>query len=90
MLDNDSKLLFYRKGDAYLGFNFHPTRSRDGLLLPVPEEGEYQVVMSSDDYCYGGQGRIHHLTYTAQKNANGKLCIRLYLPSRTAALLEKK
>ena len=88
-LDNDCKTLFYKKGNAYFGFNFHPTRSYDGLFLPVPEAGDYRVIMSSDDYCYGGHGRIHHITYRAEENADGRLGIRLYLPSRTAVVLVK-
>ena len=89
-LDNDAKTLFYKKGDAYFGFNFPPTRSYDSLWLPVPEEGSYKVIMSSDDFCYGGQGRIYHQAYPAQKNAKGKWGIRLYLPSRTTVILEKE
>ena len=89
-LDNDCKTLFYQKGDAWFGFNFHPTRSYEGIFLPVKEEGEYRVILSSDDYCYGGQGRIHHKTYQATKNADGKVGIQLYLPSRTAVVLIKQ
>ena len=83
-LDNDAKTLVYQKGGALFAFNFHPVNSYDGCLIPVPEEGEYQVILSSDDYCFGGEGRIWHETYTSQDRA-----IRLYLPSRTAAVLKK-
>ncbi|MBR2311067.1 MAG: alpha amylase C-terminal domain-containing protein [Oscillospiraceae bacterium] len=83
-LDNEAKTLVYKKGGAIFAFNFHPVNSYEGLVLPVPEEGDYQVVMSTDDYCFGGQGRIWHETYTSEKGA-----IRLYLPSRTAVVLKK-
>ena len=47
------------------------------------------VILSTDDYRFGGMGRIYHQTYTAEK-VGDKLGIRLYLPSRTAVILTKK
>ena len=88
-LDNTAKTLVYQKGSAVFAFNLHPVDSYDGLLLPVPEAGEYQVILSTDDHCFGGHGRIWHQTYTAQLQENGKPGIRLYLPSRTAVVLKK-
>ncbi len=90
MLHNDCKTLFYRKGSAYFAFNFHPTNSYEGLFLPVPEQGTYRVIMTTDDYCYGGQGRIYHQGYEAAENAHGQLGIQMYLPSRTAAVIVKE
>ena len=89
MLHNDNKQLFYQKGDAFFAFNFHPTRSYEGLFLPVPEAGEYEVLLSTDDYCYGGFGRIAHQRYSTITGADGKTGIVLYLPSRTAVALQK-
>ncbi len=87
-LDNTAKTLVYQKGSIY-AFNFHPVNSYDGLFLPMAEPGEYEVVMSTDDFCFGGQGRIYHQTYTTEEK-DGKVGIRIYLPSRTAAVLRKK
>ncbi|MBQ8797055.1 MAG: alpha amylase C-terminal domain-containing protein [Oscillospiraceae bacterium] len=83
-LDNNAKTLVYKKGGALFAFNFHPVNSYEGCVIPVPEAGDYQVILSSDDYCFGGQGRIWHETYTAK---DGK--VQLYLPSRTAVVLKK-
>ena len=87
MLDNEAKTLVYKKGGCVFAYNFHPTDSYDGCLLTMPEQGEYQVIMSTDDYCYGGQGRIWHQSYRTQGK---KPAIRMYLPSRTAVILKKK
>ena len=87
-LDNTDKVLVYQKGCAIFAFNFHPTNSYDGCFLPTDSEGEYDVVMSTDDFCFGGFGRIYHQRYTAQLNA-GRMGIQLYLPSRTAVVLKK-
>ena len=89
LLDNDRKLLVYKKGGAILAFNFHHSNSYEGAWIPVPESGSYQVCMSTDDFCYGGDGRIYHQSYDAQKGADGKWGIQMYLPSRTAAVLKK-
>ena len=88
-LDNHAKVLVYQKGSALFAFNFHPWRSYADCFLPVTEPGEYQVILSSDDHCFGGHGRIWHQTYHADK-IDGGLGLRLYLPSRTAVVLRKK
>ena len=88
-LDNEKKTLVYKKGSLMFAYNFHPVNSYEGLFLPMPEKGEYDVVMSTDDYCYGGHGRIWHQRY-ATVEKDGKTGILLYLPSRTAVVLKKK
>jgi 1,4-alpha-glucan branching enzyme len=88
-LDNEKKTLVYKKGGLVFAYNFHPVDSYDGLFLPMPEKGEYDVVMSTDDYCYGGHGRIWHQRYSTVEK-DGKTGILLYLPSRTAVVLKKK
>ena len=87
-LDNHKKTLVYEKGKLLFAFNFHPWRSYDGCFLPTPEEGSYKVVMSTDDYRFGGHGRIWHQSYDTTER-DGKPGIRLYLPSRTAVILQK-
>ena len=87
-LDNRDKVVVYKKGGGVLAFNFHPVNSYDGCFLVMPEAGEYEVVMSTDDLCFGGFGRIYHQKY-ATTEENGKTGIRMYLPSRTAAVLKK-
>ena len=83
-LDNEKKTLVYQKGKAVFAYNLHPTGSYECYRIPVPEDGQYSVVMSTDDHCFGGHGRVWHETYTAKDGA-----ILLYLPSRTAVVLKK-
>jgi len=87
-LDNEKKTLVYKKGGAVLAFNFHPVNAYDGLFLTMPEEGTYEVIMSTDDFCFGGLGRIYHQRYETIEQ-DGKIGIRMYLPNRTAAVLRK-
>ncbi len=87
-LHNDNKTLAYQKGSGIFAFNFHPHNSYEGFFLPMPEKGRYQVVLSTDDFCFGGQGRIYHNCYETTEQ-NGQTGILLYLPSRTAVVLKK-
>ena len=88
-LNNEEKTVAYEKGSAIFAFNFHPVNSYDGWFLPMPAPGDYDVVMSTDDHCYGGQGRVWHQTYHTE-DRDGVPGILLYLPSRTAVVLKKK
>ena len=88
IVENNQKWMAYQKGAGVFVFNFHPTESYTGTFVPMPEQGSYKVVMSTDDFCFGGFGRVSHQVYeTVEKD--GKLGIYLYLPSRTAMVLEK-
>ncbi len=89
-LDNTNKLLVYKRGGAIFAYNLHPTRSDAECWIPVPQKGEYEVVMSTDDFCFGGQGRIYHQSYTAQKQPDGSYGFYLYLPCRTGLVLHRK
>jgi 1,4-alpha-glucan branching enzyme len=89
MIHEDDKVMVYKKGGAIFAFNFHCSKSFDGYFIPVPGPGKYQVTMSTDDFCYGGDGRIYHQIYEARKNENGTYGFQIYLPSRTAVVFRK-
>ena len=89
LVHNSDNVLVYKKGGATFIFNFDPTRCYDGYLVPMAEEGDYEVILSSDDHCYGGQGRVWHQTYTATKQPDGRIGFQVYLPQRTAIVLKK-
>ena len=82
-LHNDDKVLAYEKGNSVFVFNFHPEKSYEGYEIPLAAEGEYSVVMSTDDFLFGGQGRVYHQSYC------GAGAVKLYLPSRTALVMKK-
>lgn len=92
--DNDGdQVLAYMRGDFVFAFNFSPTHSFTdyGLLTP---EGSYRVVLNTDDPLYGGNGltddSIEHFTQPDPLYApDGKGWLKLYLPARTAAVLQR-
>lgn len=90
LVQNADHVLVYQKGGATFAFNFDPVQSYDGYFVPTAETGEYSVILSTDDWCYGGQGRIAHLSYAAELQTDGRVGFRIYLPSRTSLMLRKK
>ena len=90
LVHNEDHVMVYSKGNAVFVFNLDPNRSYDGYFVPIPQMGEYSVVLSSDDCCYGGQGRIAHQSYTASYEPGGRVGLRVYLPSRTGLVLHRK
>lgn len=88
LVHNGDHVLAFDKGGATCIFNFDPTRSYDGYFIPMSKEGEYRLVLSSDDFCYGGFGRVAHQSYTATKQPDGRVGFQVYLPSRCALVLE--
>ncbi len=82
--DGDHVIAFMR-GDLLFVFNFHPTESFTDYGLSVPE-GDYTVVVTSDGKSFGGFGRIDiGMSYPADKHG-----VKLYLPARTAIVLQRQ
>ena len=90
-LNNTDKTLVYKKGSAIFAFNFHPVNSYNEFFLPVPEAGEYSVILASDNYNFGGYGRVANAqVYKAEKQADGPIGFKIYLPHRTAIVPKKR
>ncbi|MCE5284529.1 MAG: alpha amylase C-terminal domain-containing protein [Pelosinus sp.] len=91
-LDQQRKIIAYRKNDYVFLFNFHPTESYAGFQLPIHEDGRFQVVLDTDEFRFGGQGRIAHDPVYQTNNLPDfpdYKGIAIYTPSRTAMVLKK-
>ena len=91
---DDDQVLAFMRGNYVFVFNWAPFKSYSdyGFLAP---EGEYEVVLSSDNAEYGGFGNIdegvHHFTQHDELYApDGKGWLKLYLPARTCQVLKKR
>ena len=84
----EKTICFYRKGLLFV-FNFSPSQSLTNVLVPVPNEADYDVALCSDDWKYGGNGLVHHMTYPTKK-FDGQNYVELYIPARTAIVLKEK
>lgn len=79
------KILCYTKGNLLFVFNFHPTRSFEGYFLPVPQAGTYRVLLTTDDFAYGGFHRVDlQYRYPTATAPDGRTGFHCYLPSRCA------
>ena len=84
----EKTICFYRNGLLFV-FNFSPNQSLTNVLVPVPNAADYEVAMCSDDWKYGGNGLVHHMTYPT-KQFDGQNYVELYIPARTAIVLKEK
>lgn len=91
-LDEDKKIIAYKKGDLLFLFNLHPHRSYNSFELQTNETAQYQVVFTSDRPEFGGHGNVDETTQYQTKplpsrdQSNG---IQIYIPSRTFLVLQR-
>ena len=90
-IDNEKKLILFARGGRLFAFNLHPTWSQECVFVSarVTGAGNYRVVLSTDDWPFGGQCRIGMDTVYSAAETEFGFGIQLYLPCRTAAILER-
>lgn len=90
----NDKIIAFTRGNLLFVFNFHPTTSFTDYGIPL--QGKYKILFDSDQPEYGGFGRVNEkITYLSQRRGeystlNTPIYLYLYLPSRTALVLEKQ
>ena len=90
--DSDQILAFFR-GDLLFVFNFNPTISFTDYGFIVPQ-GSYNVILNSDSKKYGGNDfaddtLTHYTNYDPIYERDGKGWLKLYIPARSAVVLQK-
>ena len=81
-------LIYERKGCVFV-FNFHPSLSQQSQFVPLPDTGDYKVILSSDDKQFGGFDNISDDTvYISAQQQDGQ-GFYIYLPAQTAVVLRK-
>ena len=89
LLKDKEKVIVFSRNGLLFAFNFHPNMSQTNILVPVHDNAEYTVALSSDDKKYGGQELVAHMAYPT-KVFNGQEYVEIYLPARTAVVLKEK
>ena len=91
-VDDRDKVIAFERGNLWCVFNFHPTASYTDYGLGVMP-GKYRLILDSDRAEYGGFGRVapeqEYFTHPVVENHEELHRIQLYLPSRTALVLQK-
>ena len=88
---NDDKVMAIARAGLLFVFNFHPQRSFNDYHIPFMP-GKYQMIFNSDLREFGGHDRLQsgQVHFAQQQPASGGEThfISLYLPSRTALVLQ--
>ena len=87
------QVVAYRRGNLIFAFNWNGNRSFPdyGFLAPA---GSYKVVLNTDAQEFAGFGQtddsiIHYTQFDPLYEPDGKGWLKLYLPARSAVVLEK-
>ncbi|CAG9831462.1 unnamed protein product [Diabrotica balteata] len=89
----DDKVVVFERAGLVFVFNFHPTKSFADYRIGVEVEGNYKIVLSSDDKAFGGFDRIDKsVTFvtTPEGFAGRRNYVQVYIPSRTCITLAKE
>ncbi|MGD8765051.1 MAG: alpha amylase C-terminal domain-containing protein, partial [Desulfobacteraceae bacterium] len=88
---NDDKVLVFERAGLLFAFNFHPQNSYPDYQFEA-RAGKYHMVFHSDAPEYGGHHRLEpaqeHVTLFGAVKGDTRSFLSLYLPSRTALVLE--
>ena len=83
----DDHVIAFERGGLVFVFNFSPTNEYRDYTIPVSRGVDHRVLFSSDDWRYGGYGRVAREPVSAFTPGHDGPCLRLYLPPRTATVL---
>ena len=88
---SDNKLIVFTRARLLFAFNFHPEQSYRDYHFEAPP-GAYRMLLTGDAKRYGGHGRLtedqKHLALPDKNAQNGRHHLSIYLPSRTAIVLQ--
>jgi 1,4-alpha-glucan branching enzyme len=87
-IHEDDKVVAFERQDLMFIFNFHPTKGFSDYDIPVPTGTEWETVFTTDDFKFGGYGRIEYGKYCDLGSGEDSR-IRVYMPPRTAIVLKR-
>jgi 1,4-alpha-glucan branching enzyme len=92
-IHESNRVMAFKRAQLIFVFNFHHFTSFSDYLIDAPP-GEYKLLFNSDDVRFGGSGRLVqdqiHFTITDPLSPGQQNQLSLYLPTRTAMVLEQK
>ncbi|MDD4920910.1 MAG: alpha amylase C-terminal domain-containing protein [Bacteroidales bacterium] len=92
-MNDGDQVLAYQRGSFIFVVNLHPYKSYTGYGMMV-EKGSYKIILNSDSSPFGGFGLINesieHFTQKGLEKDTDLEWLKLYIPSRTAFVLQKQ
>jgi 1,4-alpha-glucan branching enzyme len=89
-MDDINKAIIFERNNLIFLFNYHPTHSIPDYRFFAPQDGQYKVILNSDEAKYGGFDRVDmDMVYPVIKD-EGYQKLSIYLPNRTALVLESQ
>jgi 1,4-alpha-glucan branching enzyme len=89
-MDDINKAIIFERNNLIFLFNYHPTHSIPDYRFFAPQDGQYKVILNSDEAKYGGFDRVDmDMVYPVIKD-EGYQKLSIYLPNRTALVLERQ
>ena len=89
----DDKVIAFERAGLFFAFNFHPQQSHVDYHIRI-SAGKYSLIFDTDAKGYAGQGRVApgqaYFTVPVRDPAVEDRALSLYLPTRTALVLERK
>lgn len=84
------QVLVFQRGKFMFVFNFNPFHSFTDYSFET-DEGEYKVVLDTDQPEFGGHGRQEmNTTHYSHINSEGKTVLSLYIPALSGFVLRRK
>jgi 1,4-alpha-glucan branching enzyme len=90
-INEHDQVMCFKRGNFYLVFNFSPTNSYTDYGI-FTEPGKYRIILNTDSVDFGGFGNIDqsYVYFTERMPFNkDQFQLKLYIPSRTAMVLER-
>lgn len=84
-LDQGNQCLQFERGNLVFAVNLSPSNSVADYEFQVPQEGDYEIILSSDDPEFGGHGR----TDASIKYPTVASRLKIYLPCRTMMVFQR-
>ncbi|NJN25637.1 MAG: 1,4-alpha-glucan-branching enzyme [Cyclobacteriaceae bacterium] len=86
-MDEFNKVIIFERNNLIFVFNFHPDRSIMDYRFPALGKGNYKVIFCTDDAELGGFARVDtSIIYPSFSDDT----LSIYLPNRTALVLQKQ
>ncbi len=85
--DNERQILVFRRGKYLFVFNFNPENSYSDYRFDA-EAGKYVPVLNTDSECFDGFNRIDDRQSHFTLFRDGRNLLSLYIPARTALVLQ--